>query len=319
MIGAADPVRNPKRSPRCRRLPHLLLVVSVALLVPTLATTGEAGALLDPFTVSPSSGPPGTVVHLSGSGCAPGIVASPSQDYVKITSTSLSLSSNIPVAANGSWSGTLTVPTNALALPGLVVAACFTDGLPSLITTYSPHGFTVTSPSTPPGGTTPPTTNPVTTPPGSPNPSTSPPASTNPPTASTPTTNAPNAGGSRPGHTGGDSPDPGSPTGSAPPDGSGGTRPGGASVGAKNPAQNGGTTRPTATSLPRFAETASAAGLADPSLARSARGDDGNALWILWLVLLALVAAASTLLWWWQRRAPGDAESTPDVTPPAPA
>jgi len=70
---------------------------------------------------------------------------------------------------------------------------------------------------------------------------------------------------------------------------------------------------------PRFAETASAAGLADPSLARSARGDDGNVLWILWMVLLALVAAASTLLWWWQRRAPGDAESTPDVTPPAPA
>ncbi len=99
-----------------------------------------------------------------------------------------------------------------------------------------------------------------------------------------------------------------------------GARPGGISVGAKNPAvKNGGTTRPTATSLPRFAETASAAGLADPSLARSARGDDGNALWILWLVLLALVAAASTLLWWWQRRAPGDPESTPDVTPPAPA
>jgi hypothetical protein len=330
VIGAANPVRNrPSRtrasrsrnaSPRGVRFPLVVVVASAALLVPTLATTSEAGALLDPFTVSPSSGPPGTVVHLSGSGCAPGIVASPSQDYVKITSTSLSLSSNIPVAANGSWSGTLTVPTNAPALPGLVVAACFTDGLPSLITTYSPHGFTVTSPSTPPGGTSPPTTNPVRTPPGIPIPSTVPPAPANPPTASTPTTNAPNAGGSGPGHTGGTGPDPGSPTGSAPPDGSGGARPGGISAGAKNPAaKNGGTTRPTATSLPRFAETASAAGLADPSLARSARGDDGNVLWILWMVLLALVAAASTLLWWWQRRAPGDAESTPDVTPPAPA
>jgi hypothetical protein len=317
VIGAAHPVRNPNASPRGRRVPVVLLVASVALAVTTLATTGQAGALLDPFTVAPSSGPPGTVVHLSGSGCAPGIVASPSQDYVKITSTSLSSSANIPVAANGSWSGTLTVPANAPALPGLVVAACFTDGLPSLITTYSPHGFTVTS--APPGDTTPPTTTPVTTPAGTPIPSTVPPGTTNPPTASTPKTTSPNAGGSGPGHTGGSRPDPGSPTGSAPPGGSGGARPGVAPGGAATPpAKNGGTTRTTATSLPKLAETASAAGLADPSLARSARGDDASALWILWLVLLALVAAASTLLWWWQRRGPGDAEPIPDATPPSP-
>jgi hypothetical protein len=326
VIGAAYPVRNTSTPPRARRLPLVVLVASVALLVPTIATTGRADALLDPFTVSPSSGPPGTVVHLSGSGCAPGIVASPSRDYVKITSTALSLSSNIPVAANGSWSGTLTVPPNALALPGPVVAACFTDGLPSLFTTYSPHGFTVTS--APAGRTTPPTTTPVTTPAGVPIPSTIPPAATNPPTASTPTTNPPNAGGTAPGHAGGNGPDPGSPTGSAPPGGSGGARPGdgsaglpgGVSGGAANPAaKNSGTTHPTANAPTRFAETASAAGLADPSLARSAHGDDGRALWILWLVLLALVAAASTLLWWWQRREPGDAESVPGATPPSPA
>ena len=115
-----------------------------------------AGAAVLGFDTSPSSGPAGTVVQVSGTGCAPGITLSPAQDHVKISSTTLAVSTDIVVAADGSWHGTFAVPANAPALPGLVAALCFTNGLPSLTTIYSPQTFTVTGPLLP--------TIPVTTP-----------------------------------------------------------------------------------------------------------------------------------------------------------
>jgi hypothetical protein len=305
VIGAAHPVRIRNQSPGASQPALALLVTAMALLVPTLVTIREAGALLDPFAMSPTGGPPATVVHVGGTGCAPGIAVSPTQDYVNITSTALSLSTNLPVAANGSWSGSITVPATAPAVPGVVVATCFTNGLPSLTASYAPKTFTVTSAPAAAGGTTPTT---------APSPTTAPtPPATNP--VATPTTLSsatppgPSTGGSTPSDNGGGHPGPATSAGFAGAGGTGaaranngsGTSPGGAA--GRTPTRTGAISP----SRPNLAETASAAGLPDPSLARASRNDGGNSLWLLWLALLALVAAASALLCWW-RRAPVDSQ-----------
>jgi hypothetical protein len=313
VIGATHPIgiRDRSSGPR-RRSVSIAVVVASLTLLPMLAGVHAAGALLDPFSMSPTAGPPGTLVHLGGTGCSPGIAVAPAQDYVKVTSTALSLSTNIPVAANGSWNGALTIPANAPALPGLVVATCYTNGLPSLLATYAPRTFTVTSAAPPPVGGTTPTTAPFT-------PTTAPPvtvpASTS-TTVSAITSPAPSTGGTRPGDGGAHS-GPGTTAVRAVPGGTGGSQ-GGASgpdaggTGGRA-AKNGHTTSAIGTAQAKLADAASAAGLPEPSLTRAARSDGGNALWILWSVLLALVAAASALLWWWQRRPHGDAEAEADA------
>ncbi|MCU1465768.1 MAG: hypothetical protein JWM72_1696 [Actinomycetia bacterium] len=311
MIGATCPARIRNPSPGAAKSARALVVVSI-LLVPSLAGIRQAGALLDPFAMSPTAGPPGTVVHLSGSGCAPGIAVSPASDYVKITSSALSPSTNIPVAANGSWSGSVTVPATAPALPGLVVATCFTDGFLSLTATYAPKTFTVTS-APPPVGVPTPTTGPSTPTTAPATPATVP--GPTPTTVSTDTPPSPSTGGSTPGDNRGGRPGPGPTTVSPGPAGTGGA-PGSSGSGASpggtagHAPKNSGSPGAIAASRPNLAETASAAGLADPSLARASRNDGSNSVWLLWLVLLVLVAAASAFLWWWHRRLPGDSEPT---------
>ncbi|MDP9336790.1 MAG: hypothetical protein M3Q30_26250, partial [Actinomycetota bacterium] len=142
---AADP-RRARAANGPRRRGTLGAVVALAVIaVASLATRGVAGAAVQSFSVSPRSGPPGTVVDVSGTACSPGITVTPAQDYVQISSTMQPLSTNIPVAAGGSWSGSFTVPSNATPAAGLIFAVCFTNALPSLTTTYTPQGFTVTA------------------------------------------------------------------------------------------------------------------------------------------------------------------------------
>jgi hypothetical protein len=114
-----------------------------------------AGAAVVPFGVSPSSGPPGTVVNISGGGCVPGVMVSASQDYVEVVSTtSPPAALHLAVAADGSWNGAFVIPANASAGPVAVTAICFSGGLPSLTATYLPQMFTVTGPTSPATTTT---------------------------------------------------------------------------------------------------------------------------------------------------------------------
>jgi hypothetical protein len=298
---AADP-RGTRAANGPRRRGTLGAVVAIAVIaVASVATRGVAGAAVQSFDVSPPSGPPGTVVDVSGTACSPGITDT-AQDYVQITSTTLAPSTNIPVAVNGTWHGSFTVPGNAAPTAGLIVAVCFTDGLPSFTTSYTPHGFTVTA--NPPATTTT-VGNPLPTTPTTARRTTITPAPTtvgpNDP-GGTPTTYP--SSGSTPGSTGGGN-------------SGGGTGNGGSRRGAAGGPGIGGSTgsTPGVTRGAATSNVATAAGLRDPRLASStsSRGGSG-ALWVLWLVLLLLAAGAGALLWWWQHREPGETDPVPDVT-----
>ena len=107
-----------------------------------------AGAAVATFTMSPAAGPPGTVVHVRGRGCAPGVLGSRTANFVTVTATTLDVAFRAPVAADGSWSGAFTVPESGA--PGSstpVEAACVSSNVLSLTTVYTPkafsrHGFT---------------------------------------------------------------------------------------------------------------------------------------------------------------------------------
>ena len=314
---AADPSR-PRAAAGARRGGTLGAVAALAVIaVTSFAGRGVAAALPQSFSVSPSSGPPGTVVKVSGTGCSPGINGPSPQDYVRVSSTIFGLPTDVLVDGGGSWQAFFTVSSNAIGA-GLVGAACFTDGFPSLTTTYTPQGFIVTG--NPPPTTTKTPTTPTTarqttvTPP--PDPGTSAPGAT-------PTTSPTN--GSTPGSTGGGTPDGGSP-GSGGPGGGGSGGPGGSVAlpggGSGTTGSNGdpGGSTSGAIGSPAGSKAgptsgATAAGLRDPRLASStsSHGDSGS-LWILWLVLIALAAGALALLWWWQHREPGEADPAPEMT-----
>jgi hypothetical protein len=274
-------------------------VVAIAVIVvASLATRGVAGAAVQSFGVSPSYGPPGTVVDVSGTACSPGITLTP-EDHVTISSTVLPLPTNIPVAADGSWHGSFTVPGNATPGSGLILAGCVTDRLTLSPTTYTPHGFTVTA--NPPATTTTAGNRLPTTPTTARRTTITPAPTTRGPTdpGGTPTS------GSTPGSTGGGNSGGGT--------GNGGSRRG---AGGGGPGIGGSTgSTPGATRGAATSNAATAAGLRDPRLASStsSRGGSG-ALWVLWLVLLLLAAGAGALLWWWQHREPGEADPVPDVT-----
>ena len=131
---------------RARRIG--LVAALAAFTVTSFAMVGEASAAVQSFHISPSSGPIGTVVSASGTNCNPTASLPTSGDYVSVSSTTFPLTVNMPVAANGSWHGAFTIPGNALPVPGLVEAVCFTNGTPASTTVYTPQRFTVTSPAT---------------------------------------------------------------------------------------------------------------------------------------------------------------------------
>jgi hypothetical protein len=113
-------------------------------------TAGVANAGVTTFTMSPGSGTPGTVVHVSGTGCTPGLLASAGTDFVAITATTLDLAFRAPVAADGSWQSSFTVPPTTLGAGALVTAVCVSSSVRSLLTIYTPQMFTITHVVTPP-------------------------------------------------------------------------------------------------------------------------------------------------------------------------
>jgi hypothetical protein len=115
-----------------------------------------ADAAITPFALAPQAGPPGTVVHVSGAGCSPGLLDSPKTDFVRVTAPTLGVVLRAPVSASGAWSGSFIVPADGGSGSSAVAAVCVSSGLLSLTTIYSPQTFTVTSPpsTTKPGPST---------------------------------------------------------------------------------------------------------------------------------------------------------------------
>ncbi|MDQ1510494.1 MAG: hypothetical protein QOG50_2338 [Actinomycetota bacterium] len=290
-----------------RRRSRAIPVVAAALVALGWCSAGVADAAISPFilvssfTLAPTSGPPGTVVNVSGKDCSPEFTNSASSDYVAIEAPTLQVNDmQIPVHKKGSWHGSFRVPAGAstgVAAP--VAALCFTDTLPSLTTWYTPQTFTVTAPAP----TT--TTRPTTTTPGT-------------TTPTTPTTNKPN--GTTPPTRGGPSPDGGGGSGSTgpafggfPPGTSGGNTGGGTdNTGSDN--GGAGTTRSSTTK--RAAGRTAAARAADLSVPElpAARVAGASGLgWLSWLLLLALIVATVGTPFWLRRSRRSEDDDTAAV------
>jgi hypothetical protein len=269
----------------------LALTATAALVL----AASPAGAAIGPVHTAPSSGAPGTTFTVSGSGCGPGVFVSGS-DYVSVSSTGLPLNVHVPVSSAGSWSTTFSVPSGAPPVPALIAAACFTDGLPSLTTVYTPATFVVTA-------TPAPTTLPPPPPPTSPTTSGS--------TGTTPTTNGTSAS-TKPGTKGsttggGTSTGSGSGLGSASGSGKAGRA---RSSGGRSGAGGAGTADG---SIDRTAakRAGAVAGLQSPELTSdSHRGPAGISPW--WWALLALLVAGAIATWLWLRRRGASAPGGPD-------
>lgn len=180
------------------RLLRFGVVAGVVFGTATIVTA--AGAQVAPIGIEPTSGPPGTTITASGSGCDGTEVAV----RLLLGDDTLDLDTVSPTA--GAWSGTLTVPDDdGLGGAELSVTAACIDGT----TAYGPASFSVddvapttTLSTTTTTTTTQPTTT-TTSRPGSPGPSstttTSPPTSTTqrPPTRTpaTPVTRSPSFAG----------------------------------------------------------------------------------------------------------------------------
>jgi len=242
-----------------------------------------ADAAVTAFTLSPHAGPPGTVVHVSGAGCNPGLLGSPQTDYVSVTAPTLRVSFRVPVSANGSWSGSFTVPADGgSGSSATVTAVCVSGGFASLTTIYSPQTFTVTAP---PATTTPGTS---TTRPGS--------------RGTTPGTN-------RPGHPGTvfvpDYPS----TVVGVPSGNRHVTPGTAGTGPGDTGSPAGTHATSTTGAPGKTKQPASGGPASLQEANLATlmpaRNDGSLGWLAALMLLALVVAAAgaSLSIWRARRA----------------
>jgi hypothetical protein len=130
-------------------------VVAVATASLFLVASAPAHALLESFSVTPASGGEGTEVTVSGTGCSPG-PTNTSSDYVMVTATNPVVSRKLSVTNAGAWNGTFSIPSGTPPVVAAIAAACFTNGLPSIVTTYAPQTFTVTA--APESATTTPTT-----------------------------------------------------------------------------------------------------------------------------------------------------------------
>jgi len=288
-------------------------VLTVALMSAVGGSWGTtaADAAIQNFTMSPTSGPAGTSVHVSGTGCAPGIVVSAGADYVQVSSTTLvPTNTQFAVGTNGSWNGVFVVPANAPAAPATVTAACFSDGLPSLQTIYRPQVFSVTavSPTTVPTPSTTATTLVIgTTPTTRPHSGTTNPGSGS-PAGGTPTSAGPSDPGSNPGDS---VSTPGDTTGGVFDGGGGGpSKPGGSAATGANPDPSA-----TASAKPAHggADAARAADLSTPSLIAGGDRSSGGLGWLAWsLVILALLALLGVASWfYWTRRQ----EPAPNASP----
>jgi hypothetical protein len=152
-----------RRMNRSRRYAVSVAAVIGAVLIGCSAVE-PAGAAITTFTMAPESGPPGTVVRVRGRGCAPGLLGSADANFVTISVATFGVVLRAPVAADGQWSGSFTVPASGEHSFGSstpVTAACVSTGVASLTTIYAPQSFAVTAAS-------PPTTAPEVPPPTAP-------------------------------------------------------------------------------------------------------------------------------------------------------
>lgn len=273
-----------------RRRSRAISVMFAVLVAISWCSAGVARAAITSFTLSPTSGPPGTVVKVSGTDCSPGLTRSASSDYAAVAAPTLKVSIRIPVGKTGAWHGSFRVPADATSgLETLVVALCVSDGLPLLTTLYTPQTFTVTTPTT--------TTRPTTTTPGG-------------TTPTTPTTKKPN-GITPPTHGGGPSPDGGGGSASTVPV-FGGLPPGtsGASTGGGSGKARPGTTK---AALNRATAAARAADLSVPELPAAHVAGASRLGWLSWLLLFALIIAAVGAPLWLRRSRRSDEDDTAAV------
>jgi hypothetical protein len=134
-----------------RRRAVAVLAATTALLA-AWCPAEPAGAAITTFTMSPESGPPGTVVQVRGRGCAPGVLGSADANFVAVSVATFGVVVRAPVKADGRWNGAFTVPASgggALGSPAPVTAACVSTGVASLTTVYTPRSFSVTAVSPP--------------------------------------------------------------------------------------------------------------------------------------------------------------------------
>jgi hypothetical protein len=124
----------------------------VAVLLALAMSATPSAALGGQFTISPGSGPVGTVVTVSGTGCSPGFSVT-SSDYVRVVATDVTVKS-FQVDASGAWSGTITMDNAGLIGLVVITATCHTNGIPSLTTLYPIRSFDVTAPPAPSTTTT---------------------------------------------------------------------------------------------------------------------------------------------------------------------
>jgi hypothetical protein len=293
----------PSTGERALRVTAIAFAVTVCAFV----HTGAANAIGLPssFTMSPSSGPVGTTVNVSGTGCTGTLSKS-----VAVTATTVPTTVIHPsVASNGSWSGSFSIPSSTPAAPVAVAPVCVSDGL-SLA--YTPQTFTVTG-----AIVTPPTVPPVTVPPatvppvlpGVTVPTLPPLPEVTLPGGTTATTQPSNPS---------DPSDPGGPGTTSPvslpndriDDGRGGSGGGGNGSsdigdgihsGAGGQGGSGSATAGGASGKGGKSAEARAAELSSPELA-AAKGDKGGGLaWLLWLLALS-VPIGGVALYVWMRR-----------------
>jgi len=255
--------------------------------------------------MSPTSGPPGTTVSVSGTGCSPGLVLTSSQDFVQVSATTAPPSTTrFSVSTNGSWGGTFAVPAGAPALPAAVTALCFSDGLQSLLSIYLPKVFTVSAAS-------PTTTVASATTTVAPAPTT---VATTPSTQHTPPTTHPSVGsttpGPRPPHGTPGTAAPGDPI-STPGDGTGpiiGGIAGGGNGPGRGPGPGSVATTPTRSATKSVKASSddakvSAADLRAPGLPGSDSKGAAGLGWLAWLlVIVGLTALVTFGLWLYRSR-----------------
>jgi hypothetical protein len=254
----------------------------VFTIICAFAPARGAGAIGLPtsFHMSPSSGPAGTTVNVSGTGCSPDLLLE--STFVTVEAATVPATSvRMPVHTNGSWSGSFTIPDSSLAAPAGVSASCVSGGLQSLLTIYMPRMFTVT------GNPTPTTlASPLPTPP---------PSST-----TTPAGNPTDPGPQNPGT---------SSSVSVPHDRIDNGAPGGSGERGNGSGDGRGST---VTGAPRTDDTKSgpgtrAAELSSPELSVSRTGDGAGLGWLLWILALSVPVGGSALFLWMRRaRGPDD-------------